>query len=129
MPVFFKEKGCIRKLPVLIRAVKYSISYRKLQGLPYILYIRFLYDGIVQKGEPLRLQRRPPSLKRREELLPWPLTRKPEGKFGKSILLFLADGERDGCTKRPFFRIEESLFHQKETPLIESSRSPCDPSP
>jgi hypothetical protein len=54
MPVFFREKGCIRKLPVLTQAAKYSVSYRKIQGLPYILYSAFLYDGITWKREHLR---------------------------------------------------------------------------
>ena len=54
MPVFFREKGCIQKLPVLTRAIKYSISYNKIQGLPYILYSGVLYDEIIWKGEPLR---------------------------------------------------------------------------
>ena len=44
MPVFFREKGCIQKLPVLTR----------IQGLPYILYSGVLYDEVIWKGEPLR---------------------------------------------------------------------------
>jgi hypothetical protein len=51
MPVFLGEKGCIRKLPILIRPAKYSVSHRKIQGLPYILCTGLLYDGIKRTFE------------------------------------------------------------------------------
>ena len=54
MPVFFKEKGFIQKLPTLTRAIKYSIFCNKIQGLPYIFYKGFLYDRLIWKGTPSR---------------------------------------------------------------------------
>jgi hypothetical protein len=64
IPVFFREKGCIEKFFVFPRAIKYCIFHSKIQGLPYILYTGFLYDGIIWKARSVRMTRVTGSLLR-----------------------------------------------------------------
>jgi hypothetical protein len=48
MTVFFKGKGCIRRISSVAR--KYGVSSDKIPGLPHILYAGFLYNRIICKG-------------------------------------------------------------------------------
>jgi hypothetical protein len=94
LPVFSREKSCIQKLPVLPRAIKYSIFYNKIQGLPYILYSGVLYDGIIWTSRPVMMIRFTGSVLRR-------------GLTGM--------GHRKALLKN-----KEGLDHQKRTLVIES---------
>ena len=91
IPVFFREKGCIEKFFVFPRAIKYCIFHSKIQGLPYILYRGFLYDGIIWKARSIRMIRFISSLVRR-------------GPVGRGM-------------KGPFFRIRKGSFIKSECSL------------
>ena len=94
IPVFLREKGCIEKFFVFPRAIKYCIFHSKIQGLPYILYTGFLYDGIIRKARSLTVIRFTGSLLRR-------------GPVGTGH-------------EKPLLLSQEGLFHQEWALLTES---------